>query len=284
MSRTFAACASIVLMGLVRLGAYGSVELPGRLVIYQGGAYVSMPIEKLKSDEAYARGDGGHMPWRRLPLEVASVDAAQAFLPAVAPGWKTTHTVVAGRDAKVGDGTAWVLMGAHDGKALVRVLLNGKPYGEVRLRQPFGYWWYVTSARRTGVRKSKLVLIHPDGSREYLPGPLVIRRGRAYVPLRDLRRVQIMSEWDAAKRAVKVYLPRTDCMMWFRAGQSRVEEHVPEPVRTTISWRPVLRQGELLVQVRWMARYFPTFKPAWDARRGQLELHAIPLGFGWSGA
>jgi hypothetical protein len=252
-----------------------TVVLPGHMVIYRGGFYVTVPVARLKADEAYARQ--GHMPWRQLPLEVASVDAEQTFLPDVAPGWKTTSAVIAGHAAKVSDGTAWVLLGQHDGKATVRVFLNKRPYAEVRLVQPWGYWWYVVSVRRIDVPRSGIVLIHPDGTREFLPGPLILRRGRAYLPLRDLRRTSILCEWDAARRVATAYVPQSDAIFGLRAGHDLPQGPAPQQPGGGPSWTPFVHRGTMYVSATGIAGLLPRFTPVWNRRAESLELHIIPL-------
>jgi hypothetical protein len=176
------------------------------------------------------------------------------------------------------------LIGEHDGKALIRLLVSGRPVAEARLIQPFGYWWYVSSARRTDVKKSRAVVIHPDGAREFLRGPLRLVGGRAYLPVRDLERIQLGVRWDSRKRAAVVYVPDSDNIAWFRPGEGRVygvREEDGAPCQDRISWHPFLLGARLFVQGRDMARWFPTFAPAWDSRSGELRLHIRP--FRWGG-
>ena len=275
MSKSSSLRAAVVLALVGAASGHASIVLPGHMVIYRDGAYVSTPVERLRADEAYGRQ--GHMPWRQLPLEVASVDAAQALLPAVAPGWKTTSAVLAGRAAKVSDGTAWVLIAQHDGKAMVRVFVNRRPYAEVRLIRPWDYWWYVVSVRRIDVPRTRIVFIHPHGVREFLPGPLILRRGRAYLPLRDLRRCSIMSEWDPAKRTAKVYLEESDAIFCFRAERRLPQGSVPHRAGRSQSWTPFVYRGRMYVSATGIAELLPRFKPVWSRSAECLELYIIPL-------
>jgi hypothetical protein len=233
-------------------------------------------VDRLKAKEAYARQ--GHMPWRRLPLEVAAVDAGRAFPPTVRVATaRRVSESVGGLKLLSADGVAWVLMGQHDNKARVRVLVSGRRYAEINLVRPWGSWWYVVSARRIGVPKSRIVLVHPDGSREFLPGPLILKSGHAYVRLRDLERVSIMSEWNRAKRVAKVYIPQSDNLWLLRAGQNMLEGCIPRFFRPGTPSRPVMRHGELYVPAATIAQIFGTFTPAWDYRSGTLELYVQPF-------
>lgn len=275
MSKSSSLRAAVVLALVSATSGHASVVLPAHMVIYEGGAYVSTPVERLKADEAYARQ--GHMPWRQLPLEVAATDAAQTFLPHVAPGWKTTSAVIAGRAAKVSDGTAWVLMAQHDGKAMVRVFVNRRPYAEVRLIRPWGYWWYVVGVRRIDVPRTRIVLIHPDGVREFLPGPLILRRGHTYLPLRDLKRCSIMYEWDPAKRATRVYLAQSDAIFWLRAGHQLPQGATLQRSGRGASWTPFVYRGRMYVSATGIAESLPRFKPVWNRSAECLELYILPL-------
>lgn len=255
----------------------------GYHIFYERGRYMSKPDALLKRDEEWARRDGGHMPWRRDPLLTARVLAAELVpVEAGVGGW--TDCLIHGRRAAVGGDAAWVLIGEHDGKALTRLLVSGRPVAEVRLIQPFGYWWWVSSARRTDVSKSRAVVIHPDGAREFMGGPLRLVGGRAYLPVRDLERVQLGVRWDSGKQAAVVYVPESDNIAWFRPGEGRVygvSEGGGAPCYDRISWRPFVVGGRLFVQARDTARWFPTFVPEWDCRCGELWLHIRP--FRWGG-
>jgi len=146
----------------------------------------------------------------------------------------------------------------------------------VRLVQPFGYRWYVTSARRVGVKKSPIVLVHPDGTREYLPGPLRFVGRQAYIPAQDLERVQLGVRWDAGRQALEVYLPQSEDASWFRPGQRWAEGWTASD-RQRISWAPVRERGRILLQVESIAKRFGCFAPSWKPRSRVLELRPIPF-------
>jgi len=277
------ACLGLSAFSLLPAVAAATAAAGGSRVFYERGRYLSKPNALLRRDEESARRDRGHMPWRRDPLLTAQVLAADLAPPeARVDEW--TGSLIHGRPAAVGGDAAWVLIREHDGEASARLLVSGRAVAEVRLVQPFGYWWYVSSAWRTDVKKSSAVVIHPDGAREFLRGPVRLVNGRAYLPVRDLERVQLGARWDSWRRAACVYVPDSDNIAWFRPGECRVygfPEEGAAPRQDRISWHPFAPGGRLFVQVRDMARRFPTFVPEWNSQSGELRLHIRP--FPWGG-
>ncbi len=238
----------------------------GYHVVYARGFYTLLPDKKMQEDEAYARQ--GHMPWRTLPFDTASVLAGDLLPPGVP------------RYRPAGKGVKWLLVAEHGHKALVRVLVHGRPYGEVRLLRPFGYWWYVTSVRRVGVPRSRIVLIHPDGTRENLPGPLLVKGGRAYMPARDLTRVSLLVQWDPMKQAAWIAVPHSDFSVRLRAGSRRTAvDSANLHFTRALLWRPFASQGRLYVSATGIAQLFPRkFFCRWKPQAGTLELRVLPLG------
>lgn len=266
-------------VGLVLPGICHAAPPRGWRIVYQRGFYHFIPERKMKADEEWSR-QGGHMAWRRYPVYVASADAAEIVPLRVrmAVGQKSAVRMDTPRRV-VRDSVEWTLAAQHHGKALVRVTISGRPLGEVRLLQPFGWWWYVASARRVRVPRSGIVLLHPDGTREYLPvRPLFIGRP-AYIAAPDLERVGLGVKWDAARKAVEVYMPQSENAVWFRAGQRWVEGWHPRSDRARISWAPVRRGGRVFLEADYVARRFPTFAPMWNRRSGVLELHMKPMPY-----
>ena len=253
--------------------AAASPIVPGRHIVYQDGQYVSISDVELKQTEQTARF-GGHMPWRQDPLLTASVLAADLSPQAKRLVNKWREGEVRGHRALLADHLCWGLLGEHDGKALVQLKLQGRTTAEIRLVRPFTSWWYVSSARLAIVKRSKLVAIHPDGTREYLPGPLIFKRGHAYLPACDVRRCGLEADWDAKRRAVAIYARNTDFVVWYRPGSRITYAWTPHPSQGRIPYRPLLRKGRVYLRTE----EFPQLTPTWNADCRELELHIRP---GW---
>lgn len=253
-----------------------SAGAAGWHVTYRAPFYTRRSDASLKANEAWAR-KGGHMPWRRYAVYVASVDAVDMVPLQVRmkAGVGSTMRLDTPRRV-VRDRVEWTLAAQHHGKALVRVTARGRAVGEVRLAQPFGWWWYVTSARRVGVKKSPIVVLYPDGTREYLPGPLRFVGRQAYLPAQDLVRVQLGVKWDAGRKALEVYTPQSDNALWFRVGQ-RWAEGFTASEREPLAWAPLRERGRILLPAESMARQFHGFMPAWKPRSRVLELRVVPF-------
>ncbi len=250
----------------------------GYWVFYEDGAYRVLSDERLRAAEA--QGREGHMPWRTRPLLVASVEGMALLPPGMREyGDQLTPTQVAGHDALVGRHSTWVLVKQGEDDAFVRASVRGRPFGELRLFRPFGFWWYVSRARRLDGPRSRIVLVHPDGTREFLSGPLLLRNGRAYLPARDLSRLSLLVDWDAQSHAARLGVPHSDYVVWFRAGRRTMTGRGPQAFTQTLSWHPFLHRGRLYVSASGVAAlYSDRFVVIWRPREGVLELRPRPLG------